>query len=147
MSNNVAGMWRWSPTASGRVEIACLRKSRDWMRRPSSGADRNCPVPWRSDQSSGCGCQEPVGPAPKKRPGVRSHPGRVGSARNGGGSDERAEVGAQQSATSLRALEGRGSSGQSPYRGSFVTQARLLPAGECEKARGEQHPPGSRGAV
>jgi Rhodopirellula transposase DDE domain len=41
MNNNVAGMWRWSPIVLAQGEIGCSPKSLAWMKRPSSGADRN----------------------------------------------------------------------------------------------------------
>jgi hypothetical protein len=40
MNNNVAGMWQWSPSALVLGEIGCSRKSRAWIKRPSSGTGK-----------------------------------------------------------------------------------------------------------
>jgi hypothetical protein len=140
MNNNVAGMWRWSPIVLAQGEIGCSPKSLAWMKRPSSGADRNWLGGLRGDRSSACVCPAQVGPAPKKRPRARGNAGRFGAARNGRRSHERAEMGTQQPASAQPALEGRRSSCQSANGGAVVTQARLLLAGECEKARDRRCP-------
>jgi hypothetical protein len=70
MNNNVSGMWRWSPIVLAQGEIGCSPKSLAWMKRPSSGADRNWLGGLRGDRSSACVCPAQVGPAPKKDPAL-----------------------------------------------------------------------------
>jgi len=70
MNNNVAGMWRWSPTALVLVEIGRSRKSQDWTKRRSCVDGKNSPAPWLSDRSSESDCPAEVGHAPKKDPAL-----------------------------------------------------------------------------
>jgi hypothetical protein len=140
MNNNVEGRVAVESNRLGAGEIGCSPKSLAWMKRPGSRGRQELAGGLRGDRSSACVCPAQVGPAPKKRPRARGNAGRFGAGRSGRRSDERAEMGTQQPASAQPALEGRRSSCQSAKGGAVVTQARLLLAGECEKARDRRCP-------
>jgi hypothetical protein len=140
MSSNVAGTRLRSLIESALVERRCCHTSRAWIPRRSSAG--------RQELETGLADRPqervrlPVGDVLvlKKRPIASKHAGSVGAA----GNSRRSLSDQKWVRSSLRhrsrAVGATGPSCESADGGSAVTQLRLFPVSQCEKARSERRP-------